>query len=82
MGDGDISNGVREKLERELDELQASLKQRNEANKPPPPPPPQEQGGRPKRDKNGMIIAGAQIGGSVGGPVGALVGGVLGKIFG
>lgn len=40
MGDGQISNGVREKLERDLDQLQASLKQTNEANKPPPPPPP------------------------------------------
>lgn len=39
MGDGDASNSFRERLERELDELQFSLKQRNEANKPPPPPP-------------------------------------------
>lgn len=37
MGDGDISNGFREKLERDLDNMQAALKQRNEANKPPPP---------------------------------------------
>lgn len=40
MGDGQITNGIREKLERDLDQLQTTLKQANEANKPPPPPPP------------------------------------------
>lgn len=39
MGDVEISNAFRERLERDLDGLQASLKQLNEANKPPPPPP-------------------------------------------
>lgn len=37
MGDGDVSNNSREKLERDLDIMQASLKQTNEKNKPPPP---------------------------------------------
>lgn len=43
MGEDEISNQVyhqfRESLERELDGLQAMLKQVNESNKPPPPPP-------------------------------------------
>lgn len=38
MGDGSISNGSREKLERDLDNLQSGLKRKNESNKPPPPP--------------------------------------------
>lgn len=37
MGDVQISNVFRERLEREMDGLQASLQQTNEANKPPPP---------------------------------------------
>lgn len=69
MGDGEISNGIREKLEREIDGLQAALKQANEANKPPP----------PKKKKNGFgsflnavvgvaaNIAGAAIGGALSG---------------
>ena len=44
-GDGDVSNSYRERLERDIDSMQASLKQANEANKPPPPPPPKESGG-------------------------------------
>lgn len=36
MGDGDISNSFRERLEREIDGSQAALKQANEANKPKP----------------------------------------------
>jgi len=44
MGEDEISNqtyhSFRENLERELDGLQAAMKQVNEANKPPPPPPP------------------------------------------
>lgn len=39
MGDGDLSNSFRERLERDMDSMQASLQQRNEANKPPPPAP-------------------------------------------
>lgn len=43
MGNDAISNqihqGVREQVERELDSLQATMKQLNESNKPPPPPP-------------------------------------------
>lgn len=34
MGDDEITNGIREKLERELDSMQAEMKQTNEANKP------------------------------------------------
>lgn len=41
MGDDDLSNqayqNLREQLERDIDSLQAGLKQVNEANKPPPP---------------------------------------------
>lgn len=36
MGDGEVSNSYRERLERDMDSMQASLKQTNEANKPPP----------------------------------------------
>lgn len=39
MGNVDVTNAFRERLEREIDGLQAPLKQTNEANKPPPPPP-------------------------------------------
>lgn len=42
MGDGEVANSFRERLERDIDSMQASLKQSNEANKPPPPPPPQQ----------------------------------------
>lgn len=38
MGDDQLSNNIRIKLERDMDMMQAKLKQRNEANKPPPPP--------------------------------------------
>lgn len=38
MGNVEIWNAFRERLERELDGLQAVLKQANEANKPPPIP--------------------------------------------
>lgn len=34
MGDDEITNHVREKLERDLDSMQAEMKQVNEANKP------------------------------------------------
>lgn len=37
MGDVTITNSFRERLEREMDGMQASLQQINEANKPPPP---------------------------------------------
>lgn len=36
MGEGEIFNPFRERLEREIDSLQAALKQTNEANKPKP----------------------------------------------
>lgn len=39
MGDDQLSNSIRIKLEREMDLMQSKLKQTNEANKPPPPPP-------------------------------------------
>lgn len=52
MGDDELSNGFREKLERELDELQPSLKRENEANKPPPPPPPPPPSTSEKQNKN------------------------------
>lgn len=46
MGDGLISNGFREKLERDLDNLQSGLKRKNESNKPTTPrPPPQVESG-------------------------------------
>lgn len=34
MGDDEITNSIREKLERELDGMQAGMKQINEGNKP------------------------------------------------
>lgn len=40
MGDDQQSNSFRIILERDLDNMQAELKQVNEVNKPPPPPPP------------------------------------------
>lgn len=40
MGDDQLSNNHRIKLERDMDLMQSKLKQTNEANKPPPPPPP------------------------------------------
>lgn len=52
MGDDGLSDGFREKLERELDELQLSLKRRNEANKPPTPPPPPPSSTSEKKNKN------------------------------
>lgn len=37
MGDGEISNSFRERLERDLDNSQVLMKARNESNKPPEP---------------------------------------------
>lgn len=42
MGDDQLSNDIRIKLERGMDMMQSKLKQTNEANKPPPPPPRQD----------------------------------------
>lgn len=69
MGDGEVSNGFRERLERDVDGLQATLKQTNEKNKP------VDQKGD---GTNGLPIIGAAVGASLGGPVGALLGGILG----
>lgn len=44
MGDDQLSNDIRIQLEREMDRMQSSLKQTNEANKPPPPPPRERSG--------------------------------------
>lgn len=53
MGNGDISNSLREKLERDMDNMQTALKQRNEANKPPPP--------KPKKKKGWKRVVGAVV---------------------
>lgn len=42
MGDDHQSNNVRTQLERDMDNMQVTLSQVNEANKPPPPPPPSD----------------------------------------
>lgn len=42
MGDNEITNSIREKLERELDSMQAGMKQINEGNKPEDRPPKDE----------------------------------------
>lgn len=44
MGDDQLSNNIRIKLERDMDLMQSKLKQTNEANKPPPPPPEESSG--------------------------------------
>lgn len=75
MGDGDISNSFREKLERDIDGLQVTLKQANEKNKPV-----QHFTDQSSNDPSGTII-GAAVGGAVGGPVGAVVGGIVGGLF-
>lgn len=67
MGDGEVSNGFRERLERDVDGLQATLKQTNEKNKP-----------VDQKGDFGLPIIGAAVGASLGGPVGALLGGILG----
>lgn len=54
MGDAEASNSFRERLERDMDSMQASLKQKNEANKPPPPPQQHSSGG--KTDRFGKIV--------------------------
>lgn len=36
MGDGSVTNGFREKLERDLSSLEGGLKHTNNLNKPPP----------------------------------------------
>lgn len=59
MGDEFVTIAVREKLERDLDQLQAALKQTNEANKPPPPPPPKR-----KKD-NSLLIAALNVVGNI-----------------
>lgn len=51
MGDAGLSNGFRERLEREMDGLQGLLHQVNDANKPPPPPPPPQDDGRNKVER-------------------------------
>lgn len=75
IGDGDVSNGYRERLEREIDGLQATLKQANDRNKPPP------QVTQDSGSSNDNNVIGAIVGGAVGGPVGAAIGGVLGGFF-
>lgn len=67
MGDGEVSNGFRERLERDVDGLQATLKQTNEKNKP-----------VDQKGDGSLPIIGAAVGASLGGPVGALLGGILG----
>ncbi|XP_055309313.1 atlastin-like [Sitodiplosis mosellana] len=62
MGDGDISNVFREKLERDLDNMQAALKQRNEANKPPPPPKKKRKGW--KKVVGAVVNAAAHVAGA------------------
>lgn len=58
IGDGEVSNTFRERLERELDDLQFSLKQRNEVNKPPEPEPePAQIKHKKKKNKIGLFIA-------------------------
>lgn len=69
MGDASISNSFRESLERNLDSLQISLKQRNEANKPPPPPPPKSDG-RGSWHREDYLNAGVQLLTIVGGFLG------------
>lgn len=79
MGDGEAANSHREQLDRELDQLQVGLKQRNEANKPPPPPPEViHHGGR--RRKVDLSAAGTAIGTAFG-PIGAAIGGIVGSLF-
>lgn len=75
MGDGDVANGYRERLERDIDGLQTSLKQANEKNKPPP------QITHNPDSSNDNNVIGAIVGGAVGGPVGAAIGGVIGGLF-
>lgn len=73
MGDGEVSNTFRERLERNIDDLQAALKQANEKNKP-----------VQQMNPNGLpvgALGGAALGGAIFGPVGALVGGLLGGLF-
>lgn len=59
MGDGEVSNSFRERLERDMDSMQASLKQTNEVNKPPSPQ--ESDGGNRDEGKNyrlGKIVDG------------------------
>lgn len=77
MGSGEVSNGYRERLERNLDSLQSMLQKTNERNKPQPIQP------RPRGNHAAHgSVAGGAIGGAIGGPPGAIIGTVLGGIFG
>lgn len=78
IGGGDISNGFRERLERDVDGLQATLKQANDRNKPIERPVYQDQGS----DSNGLPLIGAAAGAAIGGPPGAVIGGIIGSVFG
>lgn len=62
MGDGDISNSFREKLERDMDNMQASLKQKNEANKPPAPKKKRRRGW--KRVVGAVVSVASQVAGA------------------
>lgn len=60
--------------ERDVDGLQASLKQANEKNKP------VQQVDQNGNGPNGLPLVGAAIGAAVAGPVGGFVGGILGSL--
>lgn len=78
MGGGETSNGFRERLERDIDGLQAMLKQANERNKPQPVHYDSEE----ESSSNGLALFGAAAGAAMGGSAGAFIGGVAGKILG
>lgn len=92
MGDGHISNSVRERLERDLDNLQSSLKSRNESHKPVEAKIPDgarmpveyddlDMSNRQKNVRADLIAGGATAGNDLYGPVGAFFGGVAGAII-
>lgn len=79
MGDGEVSNGFRERLERDIDDLQTTLKQANERNKPLPPP--VYYGHQNEGPSNGLPLIGAAAGAAIGGPPGAIIGGFIGSVL-
>lgn len=85
MGGFEISQNFREKLGQEMDNLQISLKQSNDLNRPPQPQPQPQSVVIREQDNSGNVLEGATTGALIGsrfGPVGAAIGAVGGFFVG